>query len=51
MPRPKLLGERRRAWDVRELDLAIDRLPFDGNDVGIDETWSDVDAPKATALR
>jgi len=51
MPRPRLLGERRRAWDVRELDLAIDRLPFDGNDAGIDETWSDVDAPKATALR
>jgi predicted DNA-binding transcriptional regulator AlpA len=50
MPRPRLLGERRRAWDVRELDLAIDRLPFDGNDAGIDETWSDVDAPEAAAL-
>jgi predicted DNA-binding transcriptional regulator AlpA len=51
MPRPRLLSERRRAWDVRELDLAIDRLPFEGNDAGIDETWSDVDAPKAAALR
>jgi hypothetical protein len=32
-------------------DLAIDRLPFDGNDAGIDETWSDVDAPQAAASR
>jgi predicted DNA-binding transcriptional regulator AlpA len=51
MPRPRLLSEHRRAWDVRELDLAIDRLPFDGNDAPIDETWSDVDAPKAAGLR
>jgi predicted DNA-binding transcriptional regulator AlpA len=51
MPRPRLLGERRRAWDVRELDLAIDQLPLDGNNAGIDETWNDVDAPKAAALR
>src|SRR4051812_4093565 len=27
MPRPRLLGERRRAWDIRALDAAIDRLP------------------------
>jgi hypothetical protein len=51
MPGPRSLGERRRAWDVRELDLAIDQLPLDGNSAGIDETWNDVDAPKATALR
>ena len=51
MPRPRRLSEHRRACDVRELDLAIDRLPFDGNDAGIDETWSDVDAPKAAGLR
>lgn len=51
MPRPKLLGGRRKAWDVRELDLAIDLLPSDGNDLDIDETWSDVDAPKVAALR
>jgi predicted DNA-binding transcriptional regulator AlpA len=50
MPRARLLGGRRRAWDVRELDLAIDRLPSDGNECG-DETWSDVDAPKAAAIR
>lgn len=44
MPRPKLLSSRRRAWDVRALDAAIDRLPIDGDDARIDETWSDVDA-------
>ena len=43
MPRPRLLGERRGAWDVRDLDLAIDRLPFDGNDAGQNDhvsSWS-----------
>ena len=44
MPRPKFLSSRRRAWDVRALDAAIDRLPIDGDDARIDETWSDVDA-------
>ena len=46
MPSPKRVIGRRRAWDVRELDAAIDRLPTD-EDVapGSDETWSDVDAP------
>lgn len=44
MPRPKLLRGRRRAWDVRALDAAIDRLPVDGDDVQADETWGDVDA-------
>ncbi|WP_315701434.1 MULTISPECIES: hypothetical protein [unclassified Bradyrhizobium] len=51
MPRPKLLGGRRKAWDVRELDTAIDLLPSDGNDLGLDETWSDVDASKVAAIR
>jgi predicted DNA-binding transcriptional regulator AlpA len=51
MPRPRLLGKRRRAWDVRALDLAIDQLPVDGDDVGIDETWSDVDASETPAVR
>ena len=27
MPRPKRLGGRRKAWDVRALDAAIDDLP------------------------
>ena len=44
MPRPRVLSRHRRAWDVRALDLAIDRLPVDGDDAGIDETWGDVDA-------
>jgi predicted DNA-binding transcriptional regulator AlpA len=32
MPRPKVLGLRRHAWDVRSLDDAIDRLPTEGDD-------------------
>lgn len=43
MPRPKLLGGRRKAWDVRALDAAVDLLPVDGDDK-VDETWGDVDA-------
>ncbi len=45
MPRPRLLHGRRRAWDMRALDAAIDRLPVEGNDGTTDQTWSDVDAP------
>ena len=44
MPRPKLLGGRRIAWDVRELDLAIDRLPIYGSDSSTDETWGNDNA-------
>jgi predicted DNA-binding transcriptional regulator AlpA len=44
MPRPRVLGQRRHAWDVRELDAAIDRLPVQGDDAAADETWEDVDA-------
>ena len=51
MPGARLLGARRRAWDVRQLDIAIDQLPSDGNNTHVDETWSDVDAPKAAASR
>src|SRR5258707_14979435 len=51
MPRARLLGERRRAWDARQLDIAIDELPSDGDNTRVDETWSDVDAPKAAASR
>lgn len=49
MPQPKRLGDRRKAWDVRELDDAIDRLPRyaatseDDGSSG-DSSWSDVDA-------
>lgn len=41
MPRPKRLGGRRKAWDVRTLDAAIDNLPNNDND---DDTWSNIDA-------
>ncbi|QHO77859.1 hypothetical protein ACH79_39915 [Bradyrhizobium sp. CCBAU 051011] len=51
LPRPKLIGERRRARYVRQLDIAIDQLPSDGNDTRVEETWNDVDAPKAAASR
>jgi predicted DNA-binding transcriptional regulator AlpA len=44
MPRPRSLGGKRRAWDVRALDAAIDHLPVQGDDAGPDETWGDVDA-------
>lgn len=44
MPRPRVLGRNRRAWDVRVLDAAVDRLPVQGDDAGSDETWGDVDA-------
>jgi predicted DNA-binding transcriptional regulator AlpA len=43
MPRPKVLCGRRRAWDVRALDNAIDNLPSDGGDL-IDQSWSDFNA-------
>jgi predicted DNA-binding transcriptional regulator AlpA len=42
MPKPKKLGERRLAWDVRAIDLAIDLLPVHGDDTD-ESTWSDVD--------
>lgn len=43
MPRPKRLRGRRKAWDVRALDAAIDDLPNADND-NDDNTWDDVDA-------
>jgi predicted DNA-binding transcriptional regulator AlpA len=52
MPHPKRLGERRHAWDVRELDAAVDQLPSVGKrGRASDETWSDVDAPQTSAVR
>jgi predicted DNA-binding transcriptional regulator AlpA len=50
MPPAKRLGDRRIAWDVRELDVAVDELPTETAGPG-DETWSDVDAPQAAASR
>src|SRR6266536_1364706 len=43
MPRPRRLGGRRHAWDVRALDAAVDRLPVEGGDAD-DQTWADTDA-------
>lgn len=48
MPWPKHLWGRRKAWDVRELDAAVDALPLATR---LDETWSDVDAPQVAAVR
>ena len=50
MPRSKLLGMRRRAWDVRALDAAVDNLPVDGEDIA-DHTWEDIDAAQTSAVR
>ena len=47
MPRPRRLTERRLAWDLRQLDAAIDRLPIDGDadtDATDDHSWDDIDA-------
>lgn len=50
MPRAKVLGLRRHAWDVRSLDDAIDRLPTEGEDAH-DDSWGDVDAAQAPSAR
>lgn len=42
MPQPRMLGGRRRAWDVRHLDVAVDQLPLACEDS--DASWRDVDA-------
>jgi predicted DNA-binding transcriptional regulator AlpA len=36
MPKPRILGDKRRAWDVRELDAAADALPHDCVDTSVD---------------
>lgn len=45
MPQPRVFpGTKRKAWDVRELDTAIDALPHHGEDadlVGSDVGWDD----------
>ena len=43
MPRPKRLGGRRKAWDVRTLDAAVDRLSDADND-NDNDIWDDLDA-------
>lgn len=44
MPRAKRLRGRRKAWDVRALDAAIDDLPNADNNNDNNDTWDDVDA-------
>jgi len=44
MPKPKRLSRRRKAWDVRALDAAIDDLPKADNDNDDNDTWDNVDA-------
>jgi predicted DNA-binding transcriptional regulator AlpA len=45
MPKPRQLGDKRRAWDVRELDAAADALPHDGDAAaGSSDGWEDIDA-------
>ena len=51
MPNPRRLTERRLAWDMRQLDTAVDRLPIDGvadgnadTDATDDHSWDDIDA-------
>lgn len=45
MPRPRRL-DARKAWDVRDLDAAIDELPIDdGGQPVVDTTWEEDHAP------
>lgn len=43
MPKPRVIpGTTRKAWDVRDLDAAIDALPHADEEVGSpDEGWDD----------
>jgi predicted DNA-binding transcriptional regulator AlpA len=48
MPKPRRLSKKRVAFDVRELDIAIDSLPADGPCV-LDRTWEEDGAEKTAA--
>ena len=50
MPRPRRVSPGRVAWDVRELDAAIDTLPVDGPSL-VDDTWGDDDAEEIANVR
>jgi hypothetical protein len=40
MPSPRVLSDKRRAWDVRELDAAADALPRAGEELtAADDGW------------
>nr|QIG99336.1 helix-turn-helix domain-containing protein [Bradyrhizobium sp. 6(2017)] len=41
MPHPRILADRRIAWDVRELDIFVDQLPHQGEaQAASDEGWT-----------
>ena len=41
MPKPRILVGKRKAWDVRDLDAAIDALPHDGEELAAaDQGWT-----------
>jgi predicted DNA-binding transcriptional regulator AlpA len=40
MPKPRRLGDKRIAWDVRELDAATDALPHEGETAITDDGWA-----------
>ena len=48
MPKARIVSAGRIAWDVRELDLSVDALPYKGQPVGnlaaADEGWDDAHA-------
>ena len=42
MPQPRVLGDNRQAWDVRELDASVDALPRGGETLTqIDDGWTE----------
>jgi predicted DNA-binding transcriptional regulator AlpA len=43
MPKPRRLSGRRKAWDVRTLDAAVDDLPVENSD-NDNDTWDNIDA-------
>ena len=41
MPKARILVGKRKAWDLRELDMAADALPRDGEELAAaDDGWS-----------
>jgi hypothetical protein len=46
MSKPRILTKGRKAWDVRELDRAVDALPYEGGET-VDHGWTDAPASAA----
>jgi predicted DNA-binding transcriptional regulator AlpA len=45
MPKPRRLRGKRKAWDVRALDAAVDNLAVaDNNNDNDDDSWDNIDA-------